>query len=160
MKKTTLGHSALGFPPEGGQPKRHVALGLFPLRCSPSARWRFDVGTARLGPQLALGLAGQDPKQHWILAGSRLSATRPQEGRPSAAWRLLFLIGCTPSTTWRLGCLYFQYNCIKNIFFSIINVQSIHGKNIVVCFVDIIFFSIINIKRIIILFLNLFLQSN
>jgi hypothetical protein len=58
MKKTTLRHLALEFSPESGQPKRHVALGLTTLRCSPSARWRFGLGTHRHGPSLALGLAG------------------------------------------------------------------------------------------------------
>jgi len=57
-----LGHVALEFPPGGGQPKRHVVLGLLPLGCSPSARWRFGLGIHKHGPRLALGLAGQDPK--------------------------------------------------------------------------------------------------
>ena len=61
MKKTMFGHVTLAFPPEGGHPKRHVALHMLPLRCSPSARWRFDLGTAKHGPRLALSLAGQDP---------------------------------------------------------------------------------------------------
>jgi len=42
MKKTLLEHVALGFPPEGGQRKCHMVLGLLPLGCSPSARWCFD----------------------------------------------------------------------------------------------------------------------
>ena len=58
MKKTTLGHTTLGFPPKGEQPKRHVALGLLPLRCSLSPRWRFDLNTTRHDPRLALSLAG------------------------------------------------------------------------------------------------------
>jgi hypothetical protein len=62
MKKTTLGHVALGFPLEGGQPKRHVALGLLPFDYSPSATWCFGLGTHRHGPRLALGLVGQDQK--------------------------------------------------------------------------------------------------
>jgi hypothetical protein len=62
MKKTMFGHVTLAFPPEGGHPKRHMALHMLPLRCSPSTRWCFGWGTVRLGPRLALGLAGQDPK--------------------------------------------------------------------------------------------------
>ena len=58
MKKTTLRHVALEFPPEGGQPKRHMALGLLPLLCSPRVRWHFGLGTARHDPRLALNLAG------------------------------------------------------------------------------------------------------
>jgi len=58
MKKTTLGHVALRFPPKGGQPGHHVARGLLPLHCIPSARWRFGFGIFRRGPWLALGLAG------------------------------------------------------------------------------------------------------
>jgi len=50
------------FSLEGGQLKHHMALGLLPLRCSPRARWRYGVGTARHGPRLTLGQAGQDPK--------------------------------------------------------------------------------------------------
>jgi len=44
------------------QLKRYMALELLPLGCSPSARWRFDLGTHKHGPKLALGLIGQDPK--------------------------------------------------------------------------------------------------
>jgi len=62
MKKITLGHVALGFPPESGQPKRHVALGLLPLGCSSSATWCFGLDTHRHSPRLALGLVGQDQK--------------------------------------------------------------------------------------------------
>jgi hypothetical protein len=49
MKKIMLGHVALGFPPEGGQHRRHVVHGLLPLRCSPSVRWHFGLGPARHG---------------------------------------------------------------------------------------------------------------
>jgi len=54
-----LGHVALEFSPESRQPKRHVALDLLPLGCSPSARWRFGQITHRHGPMLALGLTGR-----------------------------------------------------------------------------------------------------
>jgi len=57
-----LEHVAFGFPPEDEQSKRHVALGMLPLCCSPSARWRFGLGIARYGPRLALGLAEYNPK--------------------------------------------------------------------------------------------------
>jgi len=62
MKKALLGHMALGFSPEGRQTKRHAALDPLSLGCSPSARWRFGLGTQRHGPRLALGLVGHDPK--------------------------------------------------------------------------------------------------
>ena len=54
MKKITLGHMALGFPHEGGQPKCDVALGLLPLRYNPSVSWR-----------LAWALSGTAQGQRW-----------------------------------------------------------------------------------------------
>ena len=56
MKKTTLGHVALGFPLEGGQPERQCCV--WPASSALSARWRFGLGTARHGTRLALDLAG------------------------------------------------------------------------------------------------------
>jgi len=78
MKKTMLGHVALGFSPEGRQPKRHVVLDLLPLGCSPSARWRFGLVTHRHDPTLALSLTGRTQ--------SRIGSWPRADQAPRGAW--------------------------------------------------------------------------
>ena len=121
MKKTMLGHVALGFPPEGGQLKRNMVLGLLPLRCSPSARWLFGVGIARHGPRLALDLQGKTQNNIGSWPRADLALPHPQAGRPSIAWRLLsLLLGAVqaPRRAWAtytfciivLKIFFFKYN--------------------------------------------------
>jgi hypothetical protein len=131
--KTMLGHVALGFPPEGGQPKRHVALDLLPLRYSPSTRWRLGLGNARHGPRLVLGQVGQDRKQHWVLAACEPSVTwclgsSTPDRKHNVTWRLLcFLLRAAqaPRGAWAA----YTFNIIA----------SIGIKNIIISFLNILF---------------------
>jgi hypothetical protein len=93
IKKTTLGHVTLGFSPEGKQPKRHVALGLLPVGCSPSATWRFGLGTHRHGPRLALGWQGRTQN----IIGSWPRADQAPRGAWAASPQAL---STAPSSTW------------------------------------------------------------
>jgi hypothetical protein len=62
----------------------------------------------------------------------------PARRLPKRRVELAFLsLGCSPSATWRVGSYTFSIIVLKTFFFfSIINVWSIDGKNIIICFVN------------------------
>jgi len=107
---------ALGFPPEGGQPKHHMALGLLSLHCSLNARWRFGLGTARNGPRLAWAWQGRTqnsigcwPQANQAPRGAWTTPPQASSTTPPGAWSASSLVEPKRHVVLgrRLGCLHF-----------------------------------------------------